>query len=127
MWGSPPFSIADNFAIDVRNLSAARQWYKDKLGLSEAKDHREDDSGRLFVDLHVSGYDTFLTLVELPPGATAEKNHVIFFANNLDKTHQWLQSRGVAVEQPTTDSGGNRLFDFHDLEGNKIDVCVEPR
>jgi catechol 2,3-dioxygenase-like lactoylglutathione lyase family enzyme len=126
MWGSPPFSIADNYAIDVQNLSAARQWYQDKLGLREAKDHREDDSGRPFVDLHASFTDTFLTLVELAPGATPENNHVILFAKNLDKTHQWLQSRGVAVEQPTTDSGGNRLFNFHDLEGNKIEVSVEP-
>ena len=126
MWGSPPFIIADNCAIDVRNLSAARQWYKDKLGLREAKQDREDDSGRLFVDLHASSTDTFLTLVESPPGATPESNHVILFAKNLDRTHQWLQSRGVAVEQPTTDSGGNRLFNFHDLEGNKIEVSVEP-
>jgi len=126
MWGSPPFIIADNCAIDVRNLSAARQWYKDKLGLREAKQDREDDSGRPFVDLHAPLADTFLTLIELPTGATAEKNRVIFFAKNLDKTHQWLQSRGVAVDQPTTDSGGNRLFNFHDVEGNKIEVCVEP-
>jgi len=27
---------------------------------------------------------------------------------------------------PTADSGGNRFFRFHDLEGNKIEVCVEP-
>jgi len=126
MWGSPPFSMADNCAIDVRNLPAARQWYKDKLGLREAKQDREDDSGRPFVDLHASSTDTFLTLVESPPGATAESNHVILFAKNLDKMHQWLKSRGVAVDQPTTDSGGNRLFNFHDLEGNKIEVCVEP-
>jgi catechol 2,3-dioxygenase-like lactoylglutathione lyase family enzyme len=126
MWGSPPFSIADNCAVDVRNLSAACQWYKDKLGLREAKQDREDDSGRPFVDLHTPSTDTSLTLLELAPGATREKSHVIFFAKDLDKVHQWLQSRGVAVEQPTTDSGGNRLVDFHDLEGNKIEVCVEP-
>jgi catechol 2,3-dioxygenase-like lactoylglutathione lyase family enzyme len=126
MWGSPPFTIAGDGVIDVRNLSAAHQWYKDKLGLREAKQNREDDSGRPFVDLHASSTDTFLTLIELPPGATAEKNHVILFTKNLDKTHQWLQSRGVAVEQPTTDSGGNPLFNFHDLEGNKIEISVEP-
>jgi catechol 2,3-dioxygenase-like lactoylglutathione lyase family enzyme len=126
MWGHPPFSIADNYAIEVRNLSTARQWYQDKLGLREARQDRQDDSGRPFVDLHASSTDTFLTLVELPPGANPQNIHVIFFAKNLGKTHQWLKSRGVAVEQPTTDSGGNRLFDFHDLEGNKIEVSIEP-
>ena len=64
--------------------------------------------------------------MELGPGASAEKRHVIFFAKNLEKAHQWLAERGVAVELPTTDSGGNRLFRFRDLEGNAIEVCVEP-
>jgi hypothetical protein len=27
---------------------------------------------------------------------------------------------------PTADSGGNRFFRFANLEGNKIEVCVEP-
>jgi len=31
MWGKPPFSIADNYAVDVRNLAAVRKWYKEKL------------------------------------------------------------------------------------------------
>jgi catechol 2,3-dioxygenase-like lactoylglutathione lyase family enzyme len=126
MWGKPPFSIADNCALDVRNLAAAREWYKEKLGLQEAETDREEDSGRPFADLHISNYDTFLSLVELEPGASAESRHVIFFAGNLEKAHQWLAGRGVAVEPATTDSGGNRLFRFRDLEGNTIEVCVEP-
>jgi catechol 2,3-dioxygenase-like lactoylglutathione lyase family enzyme len=126
MWGKPPFSIADNEAIDVRNLAAALEWYKEKLGLHEAHTDREDDSGRPFVDLHVSGDDTFLSLVELEPGASTQNGHVIFFATNLEKAHKWLAGRGVAVEPTTTDSGGNRLFRFQDLERNKIEVCIEP-
>jgi catechol 2,3-dioxygenase-like lactoylglutathione lyase family enzyme len=126
MWGKPPFTIADNEAIDVRNLATAREWYKEKLGLREAHTDREDDSGRPFADLHVSGDDTFLSLVELKPGASAQNRRVIFFATNLEKTHRWLVGRGVTVEPTTTDSGGNRLFRFQDLEGNTIEVCVEP-
>lgn len=126
MWGKPPFSIADNCAVDVRNLSAAREWYKDKLALRESHGRREDDSGRPFTDLHVPHADTLVSLVELPPGAPAEKRHVVFYAKNLEKTYQWLAGRGVAVESPTTDSGGNRFFRFYDLEGNAIEVCVEP-
>jgi catechol 2,3-dioxygenase-like lactoylglutathione lyase family enzyme len=125
--GQPPFLIADNCAIDVQNLAAAREWYKEKLGLRESRDRQEDDSGRPFVDLHISGDDTFVSLVELEPGATKENQHVIFFANNLEKAHQWLAGRGVAVEPLTADSGGNRLFRFHDVEGNTIEVCVEPQ
>jgi hypothetical protein len=65
MWGKPPFSIPDGYAIDVRNLTAAREWYKQRLGLHDSKTDREDDSRRPFVDLHISSRDEFLSLVEL--------------------------------------------------------------
>ena len=126
MWGKPPFSIPDNYAIDARNLADLREWYKEKLGLQEATNNREEDSGRPFADLHISSDDTFLSLVELPSGATAEKRHVIFYAKHLEQAHKWLVGRGVFVEPISTDSGGNQLFRFHDLEGNTIEVCVEP-
>ena len=126
MWGKPPFSIADNCAVDVRNLAAARDWYKEKLGFQEAHDRREDDSGRPFADLHIANGGTFISLVELEPGAPAEKRHVIFFTSKLEKAHAWLGGRGIIVEPITTDSGGNHLFRFQDLEGNLIEVCVEP-
>ena len=126
MWGKPPFSIPDNYAIDVRSLAGLREWYKEKLGLQEANNNREEDSGRPFADLHISNDDTFLSLVGLPSGATAEKRHVIFYTKHLENAHKWLVRRGVFVEPITTDSGGNRLFRFRDLEGNTIEVCVEP-
>ena len=126
MWGKPPFSIADNCAVDVRNLAAACDWYKENLGFHEADTDREEDSGRPFKDLCLSSDDTFLSLVELEPGAFPERQHVIFYAKNLQKAHQWLTGRGVAVQPATADSGGNRFFKFQDLEGNAIEVCVEP-
>lgn len=126
MRGKPPFTIAENCSVDVLNLGAACEWYKEKLGLHEAHNDREDGSGQPFTDLYISNDDTFLSLVELKPGTSAEKRHVIFFAKNLEKAHQWLVGRGVTVEPTTTDSGGNRLFRFQDLEGNTIEVCVEP-
>lgn len=126
MWGKPPFSISDNCSVDVRNLAAVRDWYKEKLELREARNDREDDSGRPFADLHDSNDDTFVSLVELEPGAASENRHVILYAKNLEKAHQWLVARGVAVGPTTTDSGGNHFFRFQDLEGNTIEVCIEP-
>jgi predicted enzyme related to lactoylglutathione lyase len=126
MWGKPPFSIPDNYAIDVRNLVMAGEWYKEKLGLSESREKRQEDSGRPFTDLQISKNGTLISLIELPPGTSAEHPHVVLFAKNVEKTQQWLVSRGVLVDPITSDSGGNRLFHFHDLEGNTIEVCVEP-
>ncbi len=126
MWGKPPFTIADNRAIDVRNLPASREWYKEKLGLREAPDDREEDSGRPFVDLHIASDDAFISLLELKSGVSPVRGHVIFFAKNLEKARQWLAGRDVFVEPITTDSGGNHFFRSQDLDGNKIEVCIEP-
>jgi catechol 2,3-dioxygenase-like lactoylglutathione lyase family enzyme len=125
MWGKPPFIVPDNCVVDVRNLDAAREWYKEKLGLREAHTDRKttlDDRSRTLA----FPMAPFLSLVEIAQGASPEKRHVIFFAKNLEKTQQWLAGRGVSVGPTTTDSGGNRLFQFQDLEGNTIEVCIEP-
>lgn len=118
--------ISDNCVIEVRNLGAARDWYKKTFGLREASGEREEDSGRPFVDLRVSNDDTALTLVELEATSSAQSEHVIFFTRNLEKARKWLIERGVTVEALASDSGGNRFFRFQDLQGNAIEVCVEP-
>jgi hypothetical protein len=33
----PPWFVADNFIVAVGNLGAGHDWYKEKLGLQEAK------------------------------------------------------------------------------------------
>jgi len=126
MWGKTPFWILDNCVIEMRNLGTARDWYKKTLRLREAAGEREDDSGRPFVDRRVSNDDTSLMLVEREAAASTQREHVIFFAKNLQKTRQWLIERGVTVEAVASDSGGNRFCRFQDLEGNAIEVCVEP-
>jgi catechol 2,3-dioxygenase-like lactoylglutathione lyase family enzyme len=124
MFGSIPIHVADNFAVSVRNLSDAKKWYTGKLGLREMRTDRQDDSGLPFVDLHFSGDDTFITLVEAGP--EAQPQHAIFFTKNLSKAHKWLAERNVPTEPLATDSGGNRFFVFRDLDGNSIEVCLEP-
>jgi hypothetical protein len=64
--------------------------------------------------------------MELKPSASAESGHVIFFDKNLERAQQWLPGRQVFVGPVTTDSGVNRFFRFQDLEGNKIEICIEP-
>ena len=126
MWGKPPFSIADNCVIEVRNLPAAREWYRERLGFHETDTDREEDSGRPFTDLCISDDGTILSLVELEAGTVPGRQHAVFYAKNLEKAHQWLIGRGVAVQPIKSDSGGNHFFNFQDLEGSAIEVCVEP-
>jgi hypothetical protein len=79
-----------------------------------------------FVDQRIANDDAFISLLKLKPGASAESEHVIFFAKNLEKAQPWLAGREVLVEPMTTDSGGNRFSRFQDLDRNKIEECIEP-
>lgn len=126
MWGRPPFTITENCAIDVRDLAASRQWYMQKLGLRESHARESDDSGRPFADLFAFSDEACISLVELPSGAPPEKRHVIFFAKKPENAREWIMQRGISVEPIIQDSGGNRFFRFRDLEGNFIEVCLEP-
>jgi len=116
MWRKHPFWISDHCVIEVRNLGAARDWYQKTFGLREAAGEREEDSGRLFVDLQVSNDDPALRLVEREATSSAQSEHVIFFTRNLQKAREWLTERGVTVEAVASDLGGNRFFRFQDLE-----------
>ena len=129
MWGKPPFYPGDNLAVEVRNLDAARTWYKGKLGLRDAPKGREDDSGRPFVDLQLD--ETLVTLIEaepegFDPGRRKLDPHPVFFTHNVQNAHAWMEERGISVGPVSSDSGGNQVFQFQDLDGNSIEVCKEP-
>jgi len=66
--GKPRVFLGNNQAVEVHDLSAAREWYKAKLGMCDAKTHREDDSGRSFADLCFSNDETILSLIESESG-----------------------------------------------------------
>jgi hypothetical protein len=113
-------------AASAKQIGSSGKYCRTKLGFREADTDREEDSGRPFTDLCISTDDAFLSLVELEPGTSPERGHVVFYAKNLEKAQQWLTGRGVAFQPTKSDSGGNQFFNFHDLEGNAIEVCVEP-
>jgi catechol 2,3-dioxygenase-like lactoylglutathione lyase family enzyme len=125
MWGSPPWFIADNFSVEVRNLAAGLAWYKKKLGLHESKVNREEDSGLPFVDLQISKGDAIITLVQVEPGSTAKDTRPMLLTKNPEKARHWFSERGIAVGPMQSDSGGNQFFQFADLDGNKIEICRE--
>jgi|SRR5579863_2483857 predicted enzyme related to lactoylglutathione lyase len=126
MFGSNPLGISESFAVPVRNLANARQWYIEKLGLNNGPKDASDDSGFPFVALQIRK-DEFLTLIETPTTAAKSDGEVarIFFASNLRKAQKWLNDRGVVTDAIEEDSGGNKLFHFHDLDGNRLEVCQE--
>jgi catechol 2,3-dioxygenase-like lactoylglutathione lyase family enzyme len=128
MWGKPPFYIPESFAVDVRDVQASQSWYKEKLGFRDAPAHIADDSGRPCVVLQLDK-DQYVSLIQVDAEPLTKSSYGdvprVFFASNIAKRHEWLRNRGVSVEAIDHDSGGNELFRFLDLDGNKLEVCKE--
>lgn len=124
MWGKPPIYIPESFCVEVRNFDAAQAWYRGKLDFRVASP--DPDADRRNVQLQFAEEEQALTLVEKTTPRellSLERNPPpVFFAVKLQKAHEWLKGRGISVGPIESDTGGNRLFRFQDLEGNQLEV-----
>jgi catechol 2,3-dioxygenase-like lactoylglutathione lyase family enzyme len=125
MWGGKNFYFGDNVSVGVRDVSKAVAWYQEKLGLRLTALTSEDFDAFL---AFAKDDETGLALVVIPPGETKAnvEGHPILFTKRIEAAHKEFASKGISVGPIQSDSGGNRLFRFRDLEGNEIEVCVEP-
>jgi catechol 2,3-dioxygenase-like lactoylglutathione lyase family enzyme len=108
--------------IGVRDLAAMVQWYKDKLGLREIDIEMDDCDDCLALGFSKDEYAVTLG----PPGKPKEELTQLLFTSNAKKAKELLNSRGVSVTEIQQDAQGTLHFEFHDLEGNVIDVSEEP-
>ena len=123
-WRKKVLSFGDSVSVEVRDVAAAQRWYSEKLGLPYSSTDVEEAS----MVLGYSKDDADLYLTEIPQSADAKKQSSrppIIFASKLEAAHEFLSSRGVELGPVQADSGGNRFFRFHDLEGNELEVCQQ--
>jgi hypothetical protein len=69
-----------------------------------------------------------IVLVPIPGGQAnvyADRDQILF-TRNLDAVYAEFSSKGIQMGPMQSDSGGNRFFEWQDLEGNTIEVCQEP-
>jgi len=125
LWGARNFYFGDSISVGVRDLNQAIAWYQEKLGLKLTPIKSEEFDALLAFD---KKDEDGVALVLIPPGETSAnvEGHPILFAKRIEKAHEEFASRGIYVEPIQSDSGGNRFFRFQDLDGNSIEVCVEP-
>jgi len=125
MWGRKSFYFGDNVSVGVRDLGRAVAWYQEKLGLRLTPLTSEDFDA--FLGLSKDD-DEGLALVAIPAGQTTVnvEGHPILFTKRIEACREDLTSRGIQVGPLQHDSGGNAFFQFQDVEGNLIEVCVEP-
>jgi len=125
MWGRKTFYFGDNVSIGVRDVGRAVAWYQEKLGLRLTPLTSEDFDAFLGFS---KDDETGLALVAIPAGQAAAnvESHPILFTKKIEACRDEFASRGIQVGALQRDSGGNAFFQFQDVEGNIIEVCVEP-
>lgn len=125
MWGTKTFYFGASISVGVRDLQRATAWYQEKLKLKLTPFHSEDYEALLSFD---KDDETGIALCLIPPGeeqANVEE-HPILFTKKIEQAHQEFLSKDIKVGPIQSDSGGNRFFEFWDVDGNKIEICVEP-
>ena len=125
MFDKNKFYFGDNISVGVRDVSKAIAWYQEKLGL-RLSPHKFEGCDALLV--FTKDDQTGLALVAIPFGKTEAnvEDHPILFSKKLEACREQFASSGIQVGPVQRDSGGNSFFQFHDVEGNIIEVCVEP-
>jgi catechol 2,3-dioxygenase-like lactoylglutathione lyase family enzyme len=125
MWGSKKFYFGDNISVGVKDLDRAIAWYQEKLGLQLTPLKSQDFDAFLSFS---KNDETGLALVAIPIGDTTVnvERHPILFTKKVEACREEFASRGIQVRPLQCDSGGNSFFQFPDIEGNIIEVCVEP-
>jgi catechol 2,3-dioxygenase-like lactoylglutathione lyase family enzyme len=125
MWGRNKFYFGDNISVGVRDVGRAVAWYQEKLGLRLTPLASEDFEAFLAFS---KDDEMGLALVAIPAGETTAnvERHPILFSKKIEACREEFASRGIHVGPLQRDSGGNSYFQFQDVDGNIIEVCVEP-
>lgn len=125
MLGSATFYFGDSISVGVRDLARAIAWYQEKLGLRLTPIKSEEFDAFLALS---ENDKVGLALVRIAVGESEAdvEGHPILFTKKLEACRGEFVDRGVQAGPIQHDSGGNAFFQFHDGEGNTIEVCVEP-
>jgi len=116
--------IADSFYVGVKDIAASASWYMDKLGCTKTLVELDDCEN--CVALHFPKERGDISIVIGPVSNVADLTTRMLYSGAIEKAHQSLNFRGVAVGPITTDRQGTRYFSMRDLEGNQIEVSEEP-
>ena len=117
--------------LAASDLDRARAWYKEKLGLTPARDLGE---GGLWFEM---AGGTWLLVYPTPNAGTAKNTQAHFQVKDLDAVMADLRGRGVTFEEydfgewgktqnGVMEMGSYRAAWFKDSEGNTFEVAQVP-
>ncbi len=127
--GEPPFEVVGPsfFAVQVRDDSAAADWYRRAFGLAEVR-HSEAADGRYSIRLLKRGG---LTVELIRFGAAVEAADPRlglfksgFHVDDIDAAYAWLAELGTKLDQRISSDEvlGSRTFVLRDPEGNRLQI-----
>ena len=105
--------------VEIDNPSTAANWYVKKLGLRRLAP--SEDADPKTIRMKFSDVDEEMRLGPRDPlslGGT-----VMLYSRRLKRANEVLRERGVEVGPIQVDRQGTSYFEFHDPEGNIIEVC----
>ena len=126
----PGFQVLGHsfIAIQVRDDSAAADWYRAAFRMQQVN-HLRDEDGRYSIRILVARGLTveLVRLREARPAADGPQLGLFkagFHVDDIDAAHAWLRTRGAEVDgRVFTDSALRvRSFVFRDPEGNRLQV-----
>ncbi len=117
-----------HLAIEVKDLGASLEFYRDRLGLQEMHRLERADGTAWIVYLRI----TDRQFLELFPGADSDRapgldangtNHFCLTIDNLDVAAAKLEKAGIALTSPIKSGlDGNRGAWIEDPDGNRIEL-----
>jgi catechol 2,3-dioxygenase-like lactoylglutathione lyase family enzyme len=122
-----PFHFVGPITIAVKDADAAARWYEAVLNLNCVTGWDLVPIG-MTDNKDRSNPGPQIVFVRIPSGPlSAERmKHPIIFTRDVENAHRWFSARTSNTGPIQTDSGGNQFFTFRDLDGNYIEVCIEP-
>ncbi|MCI0709170.1 MAG: VOC family protein [Chloroflexi bacterium] len=112
-------------SIPVRDMTRAKQFYGEKLGLTPSYEHE-------YAVIYRSG-DSAFSLVESESAGQGQYSLMTWLVADIEETKHWLETRGVVFEvynfpgvefaNGIADFGTDRVAWFKDSEGNLLAIA----
>ena len=116
------------FKMAVSDMSKAKAFYADKLGLKVATDYRRDDHN-WWVSLALPEGGASITLTTAQENMKPGTMSVYFATSDVAAAHQELSAKGAKVNEVKDDlhgpGSGVKWFNLEDPDGNQVLLAQE--
>lgn len=121
-----PFHFNGPIKISVKDPKAAARWYEAVLNLNCTVGWDMVPAG-MYNPTDAANPQPQIVFAQAPESPLAAKatKHPIIFARDIEEAHRWFSKQTSTTGRIQADSAGNLFFDFRDLDGNVIEVCVD--